>query len=278
MAKSIDWLGNTYTDVQYLVFPKTGGGEARYDDVTMTTAVESDVTAGKTFLLADGTIATGTGSGGGGGGLVLVADFAKMTYKFSDTNYATWTPSTTAATMLATQTVGTFTATDIDKNDYFIRTRCAINVKYKSGTSTAKGMFAMTVFENWYAYTRRPSTYAMLNAGTRNSNLFESVSNTWVSKYYNTSWTIIYSSSYGIYPANQAPASSSATATSPTVTVKTPVITAKCQATYFSTGMAANVDQDASTVVFKSYAYRADGGYRRNDIYESMIDMWANGL
>lgn len=64
MANSIDWLGNTYPDVGYVVFPKTGGGDARYDDASVTTATEEDVLAGKQFLLADGTIATGTGSGG----------------------------------------------------------------------------------------------------------------------------------------------------------------------------------------------------------------------
>lgn len=64
MANSIDWLGNTYPDVGYVVFPKTGGGDARYDDASVTTATEEDVLEGKQFLLADGTIATGTGSGG----------------------------------------------------------------------------------------------------------------------------------------------------------------------------------------------------------------------
>ena len=64
MANSIDWLGNTYPDVGYVVFPKTGGGDARYDDASVTTATAEDVLEGKQFLLADGTIATGTGSGG----------------------------------------------------------------------------------------------------------------------------------------------------------------------------------------------------------------------
>lgn len=277
MAQNITIMGASYSAVPAVTLPKTGGGTARFDDATVTTATASDVASGKVFLASDGTITTGTASGGGGG-LVQVAAFEPIVVKFADTDFHGWTPSTTAKTILAGQTAGTFTAANIDEYDYFIRTRAFVDVQYVAGTATSKGRFAMTCIENWYDYTRRPSTYAQMNAGTKNANAFETVSNLWVSKYYNTAWTLIYSGAYGIYPANQAPSSSSSSALSPTVTVKTPIITAKCNSTYFSTGMAGNVDQDASTITFESYAYRAEGGYMRNPIYNSLIDMWANGL
>lgn len=277
MAQTVNLWGATYSDVPALIVP-SGNGTARFTDTSVTTAEESDVASGKVFIKADGSQATGTASGGGGGGLVLVKEFEPMEFTFAETDFNGWTPSSTAKAILATQTVGTFTATDIAENDYFIRTKCCANVQYISGTSTAKGMTDFCVMENWYSYTRRPSTYAMMNAGTRNTNVFETVSNLWVLKYYNTSWTLIYSGSYSIYPSNSAPSSSSTTAASPTVTVKTPIINAKCNATYFSTTMAGKVDQDASTITFKSYAYRADSGYNRKDVYESLIDMWQNGL
>ena len=66
MAQNITLLGASYTAVPAVTLPKTGGGTAKFSDASVTTAVESDVAEGKTFLLADGSIGIGTGSGGGG--------------------------------------------------------------------------------------------------------------------------------------------------------------------------------------------------------------------
>lgn len=65
MAQNITLLGASYTAVPAVTLPKTGGGTAKFSDASVTTAVESDVAEGKTFLLADGSIGIGTGSGGG---------------------------------------------------------------------------------------------------------------------------------------------------------------------------------------------------------------------
>lgn len=68
MAQNITlpWAGASYSDVPAVQLPKTGGGTARFDDATVTTATASDVAQGKIFLASDGTITTGTNSGGGG--------------------------------------------------------------------------------------------------------------------------------------------------------------------------------------------------------------------
>ncbi len=276
--QNIALMGAEYPNVPAVSLPKVGGGTALFTDVTPTTATAADVASGMIFFDADGTQTIGTSSGGGG--LVQVAEFEPIVVKFSETDFNGWTPSSTAKTILAAQTVGTFVASHLDEYDYFIRTKAFVDVQYIDGTATSKGRFALTALENWFDYTRRPSTYSQMNSGTKNANVFETVTNLWVSKYYNTAWALLNSGSYGIYPSTQAQAhsSSSSSAVSPTVTVKTPIIKAKCNATYFSTTMAENVDQDASTITFKSYAYRAESGYMRIPIYDSIIDMWANGL
>lgn len=64
MAQNITLLGASYSAVPAVLLPKTGGGTARFDDATVTTATASDVAQGKTFLAYDGTITTGTASGG----------------------------------------------------------------------------------------------------------------------------------------------------------------------------------------------------------------------
>ena len=66
MAKNITLLGASYSAVPAILLPQTGGGTARFDDASVTTATASDVASGKIFLASDGTITTGTASGGGG--------------------------------------------------------------------------------------------------------------------------------------------------------------------------------------------------------------------
>lgn len=72
MSKNISLLGATYSNVPAILLPQQGGGTARFDDASVTTAVASDVASGKVFLASDGTITTGTASGGGGSGLTLL--------------------------------------------------------------------------------------------------------------------------------------------------------------------------------------------------------------
>ena len=72
MAQNISLLGASYSDCPAVLLPKTGGGTARFDDASVTTATASDVASGKTFLASDGTITTGTASGGGGSDRLVV--------------------------------------------------------------------------------------------------------------------------------------------------------------------------------------------------------------
>ena len=90
MAQNITIMGASYSDVPAVQLPKTGGGTARFDDATITTATASDVASGKIFLANDGTITTGTSSGGGG---------SSSWTKVAETSYQVSTTSTTPATV-----------------------------------------------------------------------------------------------------------------------------------------------------------------------------------
>lgn len=61
MAQNVTIMGASYSDVPAVELPKTGGGTAKFTDVTDTTAVASDVATGKVFYGADGSQITGTG-------------------------------------------------------------------------------------------------------------------------------------------------------------------------------------------------------------------------
>lgn len=74
MAQNITLLGASYSAVPAVYLPKTGGGTARFTDVTDTTAAASDVAVGKYFYDANGTKTEGTNSGGGGGAAISIVD------------------------------------------------------------------------------------------------------------------------------------------------------------------------------------------------------------
>lgn len=88
MAQNITWLGASWTGIPAITLPKTGGGEARFDDCTVVTAAASDVASGKVFVASDGTITTGTSSGGGGSGLTLLKTTSLGTLSTSSTSAA----------------------------------------------------------------------------------------------------------------------------------------------------------------------------------------------
>lgn len=79
MAQNITLLGASYSDVPAVLLPKTGGGTARFDDASVTTATAADVASGKIFLANDGTITTGTASSGGGASNVVTGTFMGTT-------------------------------------------------------------------------------------------------------------------------------------------------------------------------------------------------------
>ena len=294
MAQQVVISGATYSDVPQILVPDANEVFHPFTDTSDTTAIASDVRSGKDIYLSDGTKTTGTAvlatatvSGSTltltngfpvESGLEHIANLPKKTWKLSATDYNSWTPSTTATAIIASESAGTFTATDIATYDYFSRVRVFTDAVYPSGTSNAKGRFEKSCAENWYCLTRRASNNTNLTSSTRNSNVAESITNIYVTQYYNGGWVSIYSAGYGIYTANSAPTLSSTSAASPTVTVMTPIVNARCNATYFATSFANSLDKDSSTVTMTFDIYRCRSGYCRQIVNGGLMDMWNNGL
>lgn len=84
MSQNITWLGASYSDVPAVTLPKTGGGTARFTDVTDTTATTADVAQGKYFHLATGERVAGTASGGGGDSYTLTTVVPQQTFTAQD--------------------------------------------------------------------------------------------------------------------------------------------------------------------------------------------------
>ena len=75
------------------------------------------------------------------------------------------------------------------------------------------------------------------------------------------------------------PTFNSTASTTPTVTLKTPVLSARCSATYFATAEKANIDAANSTVKLVGYLYRVKKGtsvHRQG--WEVLVDVYNHPL
>ena len=215
-----------------------------------------------------------------GAGAELVTTFTLADVKLSATDFNTWTPSTTATDILATRNAGTFTATDAPNWNYFIVWETKIPIVYASaGTNKAKPLFLASIIIN--AIFRRPSSYDNVIASNYNNTVNATAYTGNFLRYYGTttnSKTYTYNASYGLYGTATAATFSSATADSPTVTAKTPKISARCSTTYMSTANAGYIDKDNTIISQKGYVYKAkrstflQGCYEREIAFVNEVD------
>jgi hypothetical protein len=271
-------------------------------DITPTTAVESDVASGKVFFKADGSMATGTKTDAGvsivttqdthGGDIItitgaqivpfnpfgeeleLIDSYAKSTVLLKDTLYASWTPSTSAKAIQATANLGT-KALNMNTYEYVLKWIVDANINYASGT-TLKGAPIRQITALYQYIYRKPSNIANVTSKTDNQNYCTTIYTAPLMDYYSTSGsrTFAWTGSYGFYGAAQAATFSSSTGTSPTLTIKRPVLNARCSTTYFTTAMAKVVDQDSSSMSYIGYLYRCKKGSFGRAVWNDLISTY----
>lgn len=196
--------------------------------------------------------------------------------KLADTSFDTWTPSTTASSIRSSQTAGTFSA-HMGEYEYLIKWEFGFNAVTVSG-ATLKAQILYEGADQWQALHKRPSTWANIQADNFNGNACSTYYTVPFLRYWNTSGTLTYthSISYGIYPVLVASTFASSTADNTTVTLKTPSVSARCNASYFATARAPQLDKDLSTfrLVGKLYRIEIPGEVRKmyEVFYERMLD------
>lgn len=211
-----------------------------------------------------------------GADATLVQTFTLANVKLSATDFNTWTPSTTAADILATRTAGTFTASDMPDYDYWVLWETKIPIEYLSGsTNKAKGLY-LSAF-HVQALIRRASSYANLQAGNANSNVnLSAFTGGNFYRYYNATQdnlTYTNNTSYGFYATATANTISSTTAASPTITLKTPKVTARCSTTYMSTGNAAVIDKANTVISQKCTVYKVKASAFMRGVWSNVMRM-----
>lgn len=226
--------GASFEKVPSIVVPKVGGGDASFYDMGDTLS----------WLGAD---------------VELVTEYSPLVKKLSETSYATWTPSTTAKDILTTQNLGTFVAADFANYEYYILWECTIPI-VTDASATKKALPLFAVSSQVQSIYKRPSTWANIEAENFNGGVCSSLATGTFFRYYgSTTGTVTYTwaTNYGFYFTLTGATFSSTTAASPTITVKTPKVTARCSTTYMSTANAALIDQDETVISMGAKVYRA---------------------
>lgn len=244
-------------------------------DISDTTAVASDVAQGKYFYTADGTKTEGTSTGGGGGSVTQDQDgfivlpptggggssdnwswMGKNPTKvktilnekvyLKDTDYATWTPSSTTGTIVASQTLTSETI-DLGLYDAIVVYRFHSHFEYGSG-ATVSGKMLEWVYGNSNIYCGRPTNTPTWESGIYSSATSVSPSSGVASIYTDNQGNEAFSNSpyYGVYVGGGFNSSYSVANSVMTITPKTPIVNAKCNTTYFSETNASVVDQSTS--------------------------------
>ena len=193
-----------------------------------------------------------------------MGEIYSLSTTLAQTNYNGWTPSTTAASIVASSTLTDKVVMDLISYDYILLWVSDCQVAYKSTWTASKGSPLRMICVAAQAIFRRPASDTAATQRDFNYNAVQQ-------NIYQASWDYYWSSSSAkalafttyapCYISSLTAATFSSTSVdSPTVTIKTPVLSTRCSTTYFTTGNANKVDQTNTTVKMKGHLYRVDVG------------------
>lgn len=254
MGQDITIAGASFVGVPAIDVPKTGGGISRFHDRT----IPLDW-------------------------MGIEPEFVKEIYRFQDvlanTTFATWTPSTTAAVIVASKTLTEKYAADMANYEYLLRWRFEADIQHLE-SQTLKAVPLREIQEIVQVLCKRPSSRANIEADNFDGNACLTGFTVPFLSYRNTSGALTYtwSTSYGFYSAVVAATFSSSTSNTPTVTFKTPSISVRCNSSYFATARASEVDQNNSKIALIGELFRVKRGVFVRSCYEDVVDIYNNSI
>lgn len=197
----------------------------------------------------------------------LVSSFPDYTVTLADTDFNTWTPSTTETPIIAADTAVTakkFQA-DMANYDYIVKWTLITDLKRITG-ATLKNTIDKQVSYQYCSLNRRFTGYTGFATKVPDHNTDRIIADGSVLVYYDTNGNLGYAyhesasaGSYsGIYIKEITVSVDSTTADDPWYTLIRPVVYAKCNATNFATARAAELDKATSTLTLKCEVYRVE--------------------
>lgn len=207
------------------------------------------------------------------------AEYVQKIYDWNgtldDTTYSTWTPSTsTKAILAASNNVASYVANDIDDYDYTVVLRFCCVPAFLSG-ATLKNTVLRFVSSAIFCLNKQPNTYAQFASGNYTSYGAALVASNSTVFYYNSNGVITYySGNYGPgFISVLVPVSFSGSGTSRTLTFNRLAINARCNATYFSTARAAQIDTANTTLRYRLDIFKSKNPFLRKKMYEFQTDI-----
>lgn len=256
----------------------------QFKDITVVTAEPQDVAMGKIFVASDGLTKEGTYeyiyNFMGEDVEVVYADVWTRDIQLKDTNFATWTPSTTAKALWTASNIKTF-AVDMEQYEYIVEWMWDVPIHYMAGRPN-KAQPSHQGGVMYQVLSRRPNSVANIYAENFNGNYCTTYyTGSSFIEYLNASGTDTFavSSSYGIYGAVTAHTFSSATSNTPNVTLKTPVMNARCSNTYMSTTAASYIDQVDTRIKMTGNVYRVKReSSAMTNMFRKAIEVFNQGI
>lgn len=248
---------------------------SQYADVSGTTAQAADVKSGKTFVAQNGNLVNGAylydWKGEDTEFLQTVYD---EVFTLDDTTFPSWTPANTASAIKASVNAAKIVF-DMVNYDYLLEWQVRFDAAYEDGATLINQAYRECAVI-YQAIQRNPNSVANIQAKNFNGNRCVTLFTTPLNVYYNANGnlTYTYSVSYGIYGSATAATFSNSTAASPTVTIKTPAINARCHDTYFAMARAPELDTEKSTIHMTGKLYRSKVGATLRSMYGELIDLY----
>lgn len=210
-----------------------------------------------------------------------VATLADEKVYLKDTSFASWTPSTTSKTIASSSSL-TKQTLDLTSNDFVMLCLFHSHLEYNAGTTgtamitdlySSYWQMVFPVFASLWSMTNNiPNTVSYQNSTNILGGFFykDSSGN---DSYINTP------TSSGVYISNMQAPTTTGTASAFNFTPKKPSVSAKCNASYFSTANCALVNQNTSYYEMKIEFWRVDSCTTPyGALYKIDHDMWINGF
>ena len=207
-----------------------------------------------------------------------VKDYGTTKVYLKNTNYNTWTPTTSATQIVASANLEAYTG-DFSTYDYIVYQRFHTHFEYGSGRTT--GNYISDFY--WcvaYGTVKYRTTYAQMVSGDYSTTSCPAVGGARQGLFYASSnGTSSYTAqtAYGVYPYNTV--TPTVLFSSSSITPKTPQLNARCQNTYFSTTNASAVNKDTSYYEINTQIWRIDGHTTDGQFMDDQLRvMWLNGI